>query len=154
MTTTPKPDTSKSKCGPPKGSTNAARHYMRGGKLPKALAYVENRCNALRRNLESAVLAVKGEIGITDTATINTVMKHERHGALALHYLRIAADTLTPSEILRFSAEAAKASDNRDKCIRLLNLDRDTTHDAITALYAMPQLAAPQPNGDTTDDSE
>jgi hypothetical protein len=133
--------------GPSKGSQNNFRHGMKAGKLPKELAYVENRINSFRRQLEEALMTAKGAIGITDAATINTACKHERHGALALHYLRHAE--LSPSDVLRFSAEAAKASNSRDKCIRALNLDRDSHSDLIQALYGPPKaLPAPATNGD------
>jgi hypothetical protein len=96
---------------------------------------VENAVNSLRRQVEEAVIAAKGEITLSDAATINSVLKWERHGQLALTWLRREAANLSPSDRLRFSEAIAKASDNRDKAIRSLGLDRDRLQDAIEALY-------------------
>jgi hypothetical protein len=111
------------RCGPPKGSANAQRHGMKGGKLPRGCQYIENRVNALRRQVEDALLALKGEISIVDAAAVNSILKWERHGLLAAHWLRKEADKLTAGDRLRFSEAVAKASDNRDRNIRALGLD-------------------------------
>ena len=109
--------------GPKLGNQNATRHGMRGGKLPKGCQYIEGRVNALRRQVEEEVLAVKGEINLIDAAMINSVLKWERHGLLAQHWLRHEAAKLSPSDRLRFSEAIAKASDSRDRAIRALGLD-------------------------------
>jgi hypothetical protein len=51
------------------------------------------------------------------------VLKWERHGLLAAHWLRREAATLSASDRLKFSEAIAKASDARDKAIRSLGLD-------------------------------
>jgi hypothetical protein len=48
------------------GNTNAQRHGLRGGMLPKGCEYITNRTNALRRQVEAAILAAKGEISLTE----------------------------------------------------------------------------------------
>jgi hypothetical protein len=113
----------RNKGGAPKGNTNAARHYMQGGQLPKEMRYIEHRVNAFRRHLEEAVTSNKGEITITDGAAINSALKWERHGLLAQHWLRREADKLSAGDRLKFSEHIAKASDQRDKNLRLLGLD-------------------------------
>jgi len=113
----------KGRSGAPKGNTNAIRHGLKGGKLPADCQYIENRCNALRRQVEAALIAVKGAIGIVDAAAVNSVLKWERHGLLAAHWLRKEAAKLNPSERLKFSEAIAKASDARDKALRSLSLD-------------------------------
>jgi hypothetical protein len=123
--------------GPPKGNSNNLRHGMRGGKLPKGCQYIENRVNALRRQVEEALIAVKGDIGIVDAAAINSILKWERHGLLAAHWLRKEADRLSASDRLRFSEAIAKASDNRDRAIRSLDLDREG-EDVLDQLYRLP----------------
>ena len=109
--------------GPKKGSANAMRHGLRGSKMPKGCKYVEHRVNALRRQCEDAVMELKGEVNILDAAAINSIMKWERHGLLAAHWLRHQIDSLSPADRLRFSEAIAKASDSRDKNIRALGLD-------------------------------
>jgi hypothetical protein len=55
---------------------------------------------------------------------------------LAAHWLRKEADKLSAGDRLRFSEAIAKASDNRDRNIRLLDLDRDRADSVIDTLYA------------------
>jgi len=143
----PKPRLGKRRPGPPKGNRNAMRHGLRGSKLPKGCEYIENRVNALRRQVEEAVLALKGEINIVDAAAINSILKWERHGLLAAHWLRREAENLSASERLKFSEAIAKASDNRDRNIRALGLDQE--HDPFAGLYGDPQPAIEYEQGDT-----
>jgi hypothetical protein len=105
-----------------KGNTNAIRHGMRGGKLPPGCGYIEIRVNNLRREVEAAVVAQKGQIDIVDAAAVNSILKWERHGLLAAHWLRREADKLSAADRLRFSEAIAKASDQRDRNIRALGL--------------------------------
>jgi hypothetical protein len=86
--------------------------------------------------MEAAIIAAKGEINIVDAAAINSILKWERHGLLAAHWLRHEADKLSTWDRLRFSEAIARASDNRDRNIRMLGLDRDAAHDVLTQLYA------------------
>lgn len=141
----------KGRSGAPKGNDNAARHYLKAGKLPPKLQYVEHRINALRRHLEDEVTTTKGEVSITDAAAINSACKWERHGLLAQHWLRHEAETLSAGDRLKFSEAIAKASDNRDKNIRALGLDRDARQNVIDALYSQPQLTNETPTT-TTDE--
>ncbi len=113
----------KGRSGAPKGSANAMRHGLRAGKLPKDAKYIEWQMNSLRRELEAAVIAVKGEVNLLDAATIQTAVKWERHGALALRWLRVEGDKLKPTERLHFSREIARASTERDKALAALGLD-------------------------------
>lgn len=137
--------------GAQNGNRNNLRHGMRGGKLPKGCQYIENTVNALRRQVESALIDAKGEIGIVDAAAVNSVLKWERHGLLAAHWLRKEADTLSASDRLRFSEAIAKASDNRDRNIRALGLDRDGADSVLEALYARRLPAPDDRNGDLED---
>ena len=125
LSETPRPNFcgKKGRSGPPKGNTNAAHHYMRAGKLPPKLMYIEARINGLRTHLSNTVEKAKGEVSIVDAAAINSACKWERHGLLAQHWLRHEADNLNASDRLKFSEAIAKASDNRDKNLRLLGLD-------------------------------
>ena len=116
------------------------RAELRVGKLPRKLQYVEHRINAFRRKLEEAVAAAKGEISIPDAAAINSSCKWERHGLLAQHWLRHEAENLNASDRLKFSEAIAKSSDQRDKNIRMLGLDRDSNANVLDALYSKPKI--------------
>jgi hypothetical protein len=96
---------------------------------------VENRLNAFRRQLEDQILALRGEITLLDAANIQTAIRWERHGCLAQHWLRKAGTKLKPMDQLNFSREIARASTERDRALERLSLVKDTTQDAIDALY-------------------
>ncbi len=113
----------KGRSGAKKGNQYALRHGMRGSKLPAGCVHIEHNVNALRRTIEAEVIKLKGEISVLDAAAINSILKWERHGALAAYWLRKEVAKMTLADRLRFSGEIAKASDNRDRNIRLLGLD-------------------------------
>ena len=139
--------------GAPLGNENGhgnVRHGLKAGKLPPKCQYIEHQMNGLRRQLEKAVLEAKGAITLLDAAAIQTAMKWERHGALALRWLRLEGDALKPSDRLAFSREIARASSERDKALKDLHLDRDSKDSIIDALYKR----LPAPNGDGTDEPD
>lgn len=134
--------------GPHAGNANAIRHGMKGNKLPKGCQYIENRVNNLRRQVEAALIAAKGEINIVDAAAVNSILKWERHGLLAAHWLRKEADKLNAPDRLRFSEAIAKASDNRDRNIRALGLGRDAKDSILDALYSRGNAIAGKVHAD------
>ncbi len=115
-------DNGRTRGGQPK-NRNSMRHGLRAGKLPAKCQYIEIQMNGLRRQLEDAVVDAKGEVSLLDAASIQTAIKWERHGALALRWLRIEGDSLKLTDRLAFSREIARASTERDKALRLLDLD-------------------------------
>ncbi|MCA9078248.1 MAG: hypothetical protein KDA93_24685 [Planctomycetaceae bacterium] len=102
---------------------SAMRHGLTGNKVPKGAEFIENRVNGLRRQIEDQVMQLRGEINIVDAARINSILKWERHGQLAAHWLRKEAENLSPADRLKFSEAIAKASDRRDKNIEALGLN-------------------------------
>lgn len=106
-----------------KGNRNGIRHGLTAGLLPKNCEYVEIRMNNFRRQLEDAVLAIKDEITMTDAAAIQTCLRWERHGMLAQRWLRLESNNLKPADRLNFSREIARASAERDKALKQLDLD-------------------------------
>ena len=124
------------KRGAQPGNRNATmRHGLKAGRLPKDCRYIELRLNAFRRQLEDAVVAARGEVTMTDAAAIQTCLRWERHAALAQRWLTKAGDTLKPVDRLKFSEAIAKASDNRDRALRALGIDRDAADGVLDALY-------------------
>ncbi|MDZ4684513.1 MAG: hypothetical protein SH850_05440 [Planctomycetaceae bacterium] len=109
--------------GPPKGNRNNLRHGLRAGQLPADAKFIEIRLNSFRRQLEDAVIKVRGEISIPDAASIQTAMRWERHAALAQRWLTKSYNDLKPADRLTFSREIARASAERDKALAMLRLD-------------------------------
>lgn len=93
-------------------------------------------------------MAARKQVTLTDAACITTALKWERHSQLATRWLRVKGDKLSPTEQLNFSREIAKASTERDKAIKMLDLDRDASDDAFDQLYARPALPAPKEDDD------
>src|SRR5262245_27058537 len=125
MAQTPKNDTRKRRGGQPNNS-NRLRHGLKAGQLPADAKYIEYRMNNFRRQLEAAVLEAKGEISLSDAATVQTALRWERHGCLAQRWLTKQYDELKPEQRLTFSREVARASAERDKAIAALCLsDKD-----------------------------
>ncbi len=126
--------------GPEQGkrgnSRGNLRHGLKSGQMPKGAKYLEHRLNKFRRYLEDSVLALRGEVTLTDAAHIQSCIRWERHSLLSQRWLTKQYDELKPLERIRFSEEVAKASDKRDKSITALRLDRDTQSDVIEALYS------------------
>lgn len=115
----------KGRSGPPKDNRNAMRHGLKAGKLPKGAAYIEVRLNTFRRILEDEVIDAKGEVSLGDAAAIQTCLRWERHAMLAQRWLRIEGANLGVSDLLKFSEAIARASDARDRALRLLDLGRE-----------------------------
>jgi hypothetical protein len=150
------------KGGAPIGNGNAVRHGLTTGKLPKGGAYIHRITNQFRAAVEAAVIDAKGEVSLIDAASIVTAVRWERHALLAQRWLRQEAATLTPDQRLSFSRDVARASGERDKCLRALGLDRDKQSTLIDALYAVdaidheaasdePVSDDSEPNGDDTE---
>lgn len=127
--------------GPRKGNSNAQRHGLKSGKLPPDAKYIEIRINVIRREIESAVMATKGEISMTDAALVQTCIRWEKHAVLAQRWLTKEHDKLSASERLRFSEAVCKASDNRDKALVALKLNHNTKDTLVERLYsAIPAI--------------
>lgn len=122
------------KGGAPAGNANAMRHGLKAAKLPAGCKYIEHAINALRRQLEAAVVSLRREVTLLDAAAIQTACKWEKHGRLAEHWLRHEHEKLTPTERLNFSREAARAAAERDKALASLRLD-GKPDDAFDDLY-------------------
>src|SRR6516225_6053983 len=102
---------------------NALRHGMRSGLLPRDARYIQNRLNAFRRQLEDQLIANKGEVTLVDAALIVTVLRWERHRCQAQRWLRLKQAELSPTELLTFSREIARASTERDRALVALKID-------------------------------
>jgi len=118
----------------PIANQNALQQGMTAGSLPDGCSYIANKTKALRSALQQAVLAVRGEVSITDAAAINTAVRAERLAMLAQRWLRLSAETMSHDQRLAYARETVKASEQRDKAIRSLNLD--AAADPMAALAA------------------
>ena len=77
-----------------------------------------------------------GEVGLADAAAINSAVRWERHAMLAQRWLRVDAGDMDASTRLAYSRDVAKASSERDKCIRALGLEPSKRIDPWSVLDA------------------
>lgn len=126
----------------PIANQNALQHGLTAGSLPPGCSYITNRTKAFRSALQAAVLAVKGEVSIVDAASINTATRAERLALLAGRWLRLSAHEMTHDQRLAYAREVVKASEQRDRALRALNLD--AADDPMAELLA--SFASPAPD--------
>lgn len=93
------------------------------GRLPAGGTYIARIVRKLAVQIEAEVMRARGEINVTDAASINTAIRWERHALLCQRWLRIG-EGLTPSDQARFSREICTASERRDAAIRALGIGR------------------------------
>ena len=119
----------------PSNNVNALTHGLTAGKLPKGCQYIQGVCRVLRQQVEGALVTNKGKVSLTESAVIQSVMRWERHALLCQRWLRLEAANMTCDQRLAYRREIARASSERDRCLRSLDLDRGG-QDIISALYA------------------
>lgn len=104
------------------GNHNAMTHGLAAGKLPDGCSYVAKLCKKLRSSLEQACVARHGGVSLTQAATIQSIIRWERHALLCQRWLRVHPG-LTAEQQQSMSRDAARASSERDKLLRVLDLD-------------------------------
>ncbi len=120
--------------GAPFNNRNAIRHGLKTGTLPKGAFYIRKITDELRRQLEDHVMAARGAVSMIEAATIQTAVRWERHAMLAQRWLNREVDSMTMEQRLAFSREIARASAERDRCLRALDLDSDSQNDLFDSL--------------------
>ena len=121
----------------PVKNRNATRHGLRAGQLPKGAAYIKRETDVLRRIIENAVADEHdGDVSLYHAALIQSTIRWERHAMLAQRWLRREAESLTLDQRLAFSRDIARASTERDKCLRELGLNTKPNGDPWAILDA------------------
>lgn len=131
--------------GAPRGNVNGMRAGLKSeavrlcklGNLPDRR--VARDCQAFRRQLEALTFERHGEVRPGQELAINTATRHEIVSRLAVRWLTLHKDELTPTERLHFLSTMAKHSDLRDKAVERLGLEQDAA-DVLTALYGPVEL--------------
>jgi hypothetical protein len=124
--------------------THGLRAVFTSGRLPRGCSYVRRTLNRLRTEIEQAVVAEHGSDGLTfyRKSLIQTALTHEAAACLILRWLRKREDSLTNAELLAYASRFGSERDARDKCLRLLGLDRNSKPDVWAVLYGrMPSNA-------------
>ncbi len=120
---------------------NAVRHGLRAGQLPKGASYIKRETDVLRRIIEDAVAALDGgNVSLYHAGVVQSCIRWERHAMLCQRWLRLEAGDLTPDQRLAFSRDIARASTERDKCLRELGLNVKPNSDPWAALDVRPVI--------------
>ena len=82
------------------------------------------------------MIELRGEVGLADAAAINSAVRWERHAMLAQRWLRVDVGDMDATTRLAYSRDVAKASSERDKCIRALGLEPSKQSDPWSILDA------------------
>lgn len=124
---------------------NHLTHGLRAstlGRLPKGASYAGKLLHEFRRQLEAVVMEAKGKITFTDSCSINTAARWERHALLAGRWLNLHAETMNHDQRLAYSAAVGKASEARDKAIAALKLQQEPASIVATlrAIHSEPKV--------------
>lgn len=109
--------------GAPIGSANAVRHGLRAAKCPPGCSYIDAAARELRKAITGELLE-RGELTLYREALIQSCLRHEVRAQLAGRWLRVAYDTLDAEKRLALLAAISKATDDRDRCLARMGLDR------------------------------
>jgi hypothetical protein len=114
--------------GAPLANKNRMTHGQRGwlvtGSLPKGASWIRRVVGEFRRQIESAVLALHGEVTPYASAVAQSATRHEARALLAGRWLKQQGESLSLSERLQLLATIGTATDSRDKCLERLGLNR------------------------------
>jgi hypothetical protein len=111
------------RAGAPRHNKNSIRHGLTATALPPGCTGVRKSVTTFRQSLEKIISDRNdGEITIFFAAVINSACRWEQHALLAVRWLRINFADLNHDQRLAYSREIARASSERDKCLKELGL--------------------------------
>jgi hypothetical protein len=119
---------------------NGARVYTLAlGQLSGPMARITRGVRSYRSLPFKAVQEVRNPT-LTDQHLIDSACRWEQHSSVCRWLLRQKLDKMQPGDIRETSKQIAWASDQRNRALLALNLDRDRLQDAIDALYTVPAI--------------
>lgn len=125
----------------PQGNMNAVRNGIKVrtlvvGDLHPRWRALQREALAYRRALEDATVERHGEVSVVHAHAVDTAAAATLHAAVCRWLLRKQLDKMSTQDILNCSREVLKAKETRDRAVKNLNLDRDTTN-VLDALYTI-----------------
>lgn len=116
--------------GAAKGNVNAMKNgsklshrRLTVGELPSSMIAVKREGRAYRREMESEVIKVKGEINTIDAHLIDTAAAATIQAGICRWLLRHKLDTMSTSDIRGCTSDIVKAKERRDSAVKALGLD-------------------------------
>ncbi len=141
-----KPPENQSKGGAPAGNRNAMTHGLTAirinlSRLPPGCRYIEAAANRVRCCLEAHIIEARGVVGLYDAALIQSACRWEEHSQLCARWLRLADAKLSHADRLHYSREYARASSERDKCLKALGMGSKDIRSVASVLYGEGRLS-------------
>jgi hypothetical protein len=93
------------------------------GELPPTMVAIKREGLKYRRELETEVIAVKGEIGTTDAHLIDTASSATVAAGILRWLLRHRIKEMSTSEIRGCSSDIVRAKERRDAAVKALQLN-------------------------------
>jgi hypothetical protein len=146
------PESTPAKVGAPRGNMNGLVsgsnvRRLTVGELPSSMVAVKREGRAYRRELEAAVMAVKGEVGILDSHLIDTATAATIQAGVCRWLLRNKLEEkakdgsitrMSTADIRGCQADIVKAKERRDNAVKALQLDKK--EDIWASLRQSPQV--------------
>jgi hypothetical protein len=143
----PAPAPTAARGGAPPANTNAIRHGLTCGSDPSP--YVTRLTTQFRQQVEQAVLAAVGSIGVAAASEIQAAAEWENHRIKCKRWLKKAGDSLTTEQRLALSREAAKAASERTRHLKALCIGSP----AKRSLWATLDATAREADTNTTQEA-
>lgn len=121
------------------GNRNALSHgahsFLATGRAPKGCGYIYRMMGQLKRHLEAEIVTNHGAVSTYHACVLQSLIRHESRAAFLTRWLR---ESESPSVLERLALlkEIGSATDARDRCVKLLGLDRANAHRVIDVLYS------------------
>ncbi|QDU30602.1 hypothetical protein ETAA8_57480 [Anatilimnocola aggregata] len=130
----------------PKGNRNRTTHGTYGflaiGSLPKGASYIRRQLGVFEKFVANAVKDKHGAITLYRAALIQSAVRHEGRAQLLTRWLRDGEAGLKLLERMAVLREIGAASDQRDRVLKLLDLEIEDA--GFASLYTSPATLAQQ----------
>ncbi len=145
--------------GAPNGNTNALKNGSRAlyrlilGELPNQFRRIKQNTRRYRRDLEAAVTDRHGEVSIAAAHLIDAAAGWECHGGICRWILINRIAKLADADLIKCSAEVAKAKENRNRMIKQLQIDAPSEPPVdFIAMFQDPASPETDDNVSSTDE--
>lgn len=134
--------------------THGVNYFLATGALPPGASYVQKVIAVFRRAVEYEIAERNGELSLYHHAVIQTACRHEVVAQLWQRWLKAEAKNMSVGERLSVTQAIARASTDRDKCLKELRLDRRPGDDNAWDALNLPGVLEAEPVQATEPKSE
>ena len=110
--------------GAPLGNKNRTKHGLRASGLPPGCSYLEGQLASFRRYVRDELESQHGPVELYAEAVLQSAVRHETRALLCARWLRLSGEELDIDKRASLLRDMSSATDARDKCLKILGLDR------------------------------